>query len=225
MSCILDDVENKITITILGVVLTAALSLLSVSCSSKKESATDHVASARTCQDVMHDMEQVVTPESSACASNDDCACFNLPYKPGTCGVAVNQATNGNMVALAVEAKSLGCALPTRCPTWKCTPHCMTRPNGDGFCTHADPCAELSQKFEDILARGKSSCVTDKDCGTYQAGIAKNCGGVTDKVTASDLAVITKEFFEKKCDYVINCAPRAVFGAACVNSVCIEKSL
>jgi len=88
--------------------------------------------------------------------------------------------------------------------------------------TPVDPCAQLSKRFEEVLATGGLGCESDEGCGVYQAGVAPNCGGIIDRITADRLAAITEEFFARKCDYVIACAPRAVFRPVCVKGSCVD---
>jgi hypothetical protein len=85
-----------------------------------------------------------------------------------------------------------------------------------------DPCEQLTMRFEEILAKGRPGCASDEGCGVYQAGVGHNCGGITDRATANQLAGITEEFFARKCGYVINCAPRAMFRPVCVNGFCVD---
>jgi len=210
------------TTTIAAAALAATISSCGRSCSSKEVPATEPAASARGCDEILAELETTATSGSNACESDHDCTCYNLPYKTGTCGLAISKKTNGDLVALTVEAKAAGCDLPVSCPGWKCTPHCNRRPGSEGFCTHLSPCAELSKRFDEVLSGATGKCEKDEDCGVYRAGVGRNCGGVTDAETAGALSGIFGEFFAASCDYVVQCAPRAPFVPRCANGVCTD---
>lgn len=127
---------RSIFTAIAAAALAATISSCSRSCSSEEEPAPDPTASARGCGEILAELETIATSGSNTCESDHDCTCYNLPYKPGTCGVAISKKTNGDLVALTLEAKAAGCVRPHPCPGWKCTPRCKRRPGSEGVCVN-----------------------------------------------------------------------------------------
>lgn len=179
---------------------------------------------ARSCKDILFDLEQTVVSEASDCDTNEDCGCFDQEYDEGKCGVVTRKDTIRKIEKFAAEARAADCELPRPCPDFECKPHCRPRPGFTGYCTTLTRCVELSEEFDEVLSGASRKCKTDEDCGIYRAGVGMNCGGVTDIETVRKLADIADEFFKIECQYTVNCAPRAAFHAECRSSTCIEVS-
>jgi len=86
-----------------------------------------------------------------------------------------------------------------------------------------DVCRLHSTLFAALLARAANTCKRDQDCGTYPAGIAEDCGGVTGEKTAFELRAIGEAFVARRCDFVIDCAPREAPVPACSRGHCAER--
>jgi hypothetical protein len=83
-----------------------------------------------------------------------------------------------------------------------------------------DPCAEIRTRFNAELAKKTDACNTDADCACHGAE-GGGCGGVTDKATATRLAPISKEFHDKGCRYLVQCAAWAC-APKCQNGRCSQ---
>jgi hypothetical protein len=85
-----------------------------------------------------------------------------------------------------------------------------------------DRCAQLAADFDAALGQATGACEKETDCGSYSAGVGKNCGGATDKASAARLATIKEEFRSLKCPHTVHCAPRKVYGIECREGRCAE---
>ena len=83
-------------------------------------------------------------------------------------------------------------------------------------------CEELAAQFDVTLSEATGLCEKDADCGSYSAGVGKNCGGATDKASADKLGEITKQFRDAKCPHTVHCGPRTVYGIECRSGHCAE---
>lgn len=93
-----------------------------------------------------------------------------------------------------------------------------------GRATWTGRCAEIVARMQTAKARLPSACTRDGDCVCYPGGIESvtGCGGASDGPTAAEITRIQTEFREARCDYGVNCAPRAC-NAGCVQGRCAER--
>lgn len=84
----------------------------------------------------------------------------------------------------------------------------------------SDPCDEIRTRFNAELAKKTDACSGNADCACYGAE-GGGCGGVTDKATATRLTPISKEFHDKGCRYLVQCAAWAC-APKCQNGHCSQ---
>jgi hypothetical protein len=209
----------------------AIAALAVASCSGRScrhESVTEEAAGGalepvpRACKDILLDLDQAIVASPNGCERDEDCACLGQLWREGRCAEVVSKDALPRIEEVASEALAAGCDYPRPCPGFECRAHCRPRSYDDGFCAQLDECMELSEEFERVLAGGSAKCRTPDDCGSYRAGVGQNCGGVTGRETADRLAVISSRFFEKGCDYTVNCAPRGPFHVECKLGMCVQ---
>jgi hypothetical protein len=71
-------------------------------------------------------------------------------------------------------------------------------------------CAELQQRFAQVLAAAPGRCRDASECGCYNpVAPGTGCGGVTDALTARRLGEIQAEFLGAGCRWPVQCGPQA----------------
>lgn len=184
-------------------------------------------ATAPSCPEGQRALEQHVVSGSSACSSDADCACVDLPEAAATpskkdafCGLVVPK---GRVAALRAENDRLaaaGCAPATSCPGGAtCDVMCVPR-SGGNYCAPRTRCREITVAADALVARLDRTCKRDADCAEYPAGLAQDCGGVASRASVEPLLTLAREFKERACPYSVNCAARAAFHPACRDGVC-----
>lgn len=85
-------------------------------------------------------------------------------------------------------------------------------------------CAEIVSRMLAVKARLPSACASDNDCACYPGGIdaVTGCGGASDGPTSAEITRIQTEFSEARCNYRVNCSPRAC-NVGCVRGRCAER--
>ena len=82
-------------------------------------------------------------------------------------------------------------------------------------------CRRAVRELEREVAKLPSRCTEDADCTCYNGGVrdVTNCGGVSERATASRMNALTDELRKARCSPSVACAA-SVCSARCVSGVC-----